>query len=293
MLNLSFVKTFVTLIEAGSFIEAARRLGLAQPTISQQVRKLEESMGAVLVRRDNTGCVPTPQGRTLLPYARSLLAAADRFKAAVSGDRIRIGCSGNIATYYISAALKDFVDSEAEPIHWEIRTATNPEIARELREGSIDLAALEWPDDAAGIDLESWRREPLVVIVAPDHALADKKALSIDQMLALNHIGGESGSGTGTVLREALGPKADTLRVTHSLQSTEAVKNAVRAGLGSSIVLEAAVADEVAAGHLVALPIDGLVLEKAFCLAVSAGLPEDALPKRMMKFLAGNGRHAA
>ncbi len=287
MLNLSLVKTFVMLVETGSFSGAARRLDLAQPTVSQHLQKLEAMLGLMLIERGKVACKPTPKGRTLLPYARSLLSAAARFEAAVDGSNICIGCSGNIAAYYISSELKRFVDAEDNPISWEICAATNPEVATQLASGTIDLAAMEWPAEQKEFDLRTWRVEPLVVIVHRNHLLANAGSISVDDLLQLDLIGGEPGSGTGTVLRKALGSKADKLRITHTLHSTEAVKNAVQSGLGCSIVLHGAVRDDVEAGLLRMLSIKDVPLEKTFYLAVPAGLPEEALPARLVSFLAG------
>jgi LysR family transcriptional regulator, low CO2-responsive transcriptional regulator len=285
MLNLSFVRTFVTLVETGSFSNTARRLELAQPTVSQHLKKLEALLGVMLIERSNTSCTPTAKGLALLPYAHSLLSSAARFESAVNGDHICIGCSGNIAAYYISNDLKQFVDRQNSAVSWEIRTATNPEIADKLTFGEIDLAAMEWPDQRKGIDVLPWRVEPLVVIVPPDHPLSRARSISVDEMLQLDIIGGERGSGTGTVLQKALGQKARDLRLSHTLHSTEAVKSAVSAGLGCSIVLRGAVKDDVAAGNLKMLPVKGTKLEKTFYIALPTGIAKDALPARLAAFL--------
>lgn len=286
MVNLTFVRTFVTLIETGSFSDAARRLELAQPTVSQHLKKLETLLGVMLVERSNTYCRPTARGLALLPYANSLLSSAARFESAISGDHICIGCSGNIAAYYISADLKRFVDDQDKSVSWEITTATNPEIADKLAYGEIDFAAMEWPDKRAGINVRPWRVEPLVVIVPPDHHLARARTISVEEILELDIIGGERGSGTGTVLAQALGPKVRNLRLTHTLHSTEAVKSAVCAGLGCSIVLQGAVKGEVETGNLKMLSVKGTKLEKTFYVATPSGLSPQTLPARLAEFLA-------
>jgi LysR family transcriptional regulator, low CO2-responsive transcriptional regulator len=285
MLNLSWVRTFVTLIETKSFVDTARRLQMAQPTVSLQLKKLEASLGVSLVERSHSGCNPTARGRALFPYAEALLRSADRFETAVARDHIVIGCSGNIASYYITRDLKRFVDSAGAGIAWDIRTATNPEVGDLLAAGAVDLAAMEWSDRRKEFELRPWRVEPMVVIVPNDHRLAKARSISVDEFMELEFIGGEPGSGTGTVLRRALGRRAAKLRISHTLHSTEAVKSAVEAGLGSSIVLKGAVRDEVQSGNFAMLSLKGVKLEKVFHLAFRAGLPETALPVRLAHFL--------
>ena len=285
MLNLSFIRTFVTLAQTGSFSDTARRLDLSQPTVSQHLMKLEAALGVMLVQRSNVTCTPTERGLALLPHAQSLLSSAARLQAAAAGDNICIGCSGNIAAYYISSDLKRFVDAHHTAIHWDVQASPNPDVAEQLASGAIDIAVMEWPAQRKQFDVRPWRVEPLVVIVPNDHPLARSKTISVDEMLRLEFIGGERGSGTGTVLRQALGAKAKKLRITHDLHSTDAVKSAVRAGLGCSIVLRGAAADDAAAGHFAMLQVKGAKLEKTFSIAVPAGLPANALPARLADFL--------
>jgi len=293
MINLSFVRTFVTLVETGSFVETARRLDMAQPTVSQQIQKLENTLKTVLIQRSHSFCSPTRKGLSVLPYARSLLRSAERFSAAARGDHICIGCSGNIATYFIAAEIKKFIAAETEALKWDVRTAPNPELGTLIENGEIDLAVMEWPDIRPGLTVMPWRSEPLVVVLAPDHPLAGSRTIALDALLDLDLIGGEAGSGTGTLLAKAFGDRAKQLRVVRSLHSTEAVKNAVRAGLGSSIMLRGAVVDEVMAGQLAMLTVDGIDLAKSFHIALPADLPADSLPARLAAFLTGPQTAAA
>lgn len=289
MLNLAFVRTFAMLAETGSFRVAAQRLGLAQPTVSQHLKKLEDALGVVLLERNNVMCKPTPRGLALLPYAEALLHSADRFGAAAGGNTISIGCSGNIGAYYIASGLRRFLDTQERPVDWDVRTATNPEIATQLAAGTIDLAAMEWPPTDEQVVALPWRTEPLVVILPCDHPKADRKRLSVQDLLELDLIGGETGSGTGTVLRQALGENATRLRIVKTLATTEAVKSAVSAGLGCSIVLRAAVEEEVKAGRLKSLAVSGLRISKTFWVAYRRGWPDAALPVRLAQFLSSEG----
>lgn len=286
MLNIAFVKTFVTLVETGSFSDAARKLDLAQPTVSQHMHKLEAKLGTKLIDRSSRACIPTAKGENLLPFARSLLQSAIRLEESVDSQYLCIGCSGNIAAYFISSELKRFVDQQPQAIRWDIHTATNPEIIDALHQGHVDVAAMEWADTSANLDVRPWREETLVVILPPDHPMAGAKTLSMDDFLSLDFIGGEPGSGTGKTLSDALGKAAARLRVTHNLHSTEAVKSAVRAGLGCSIVLEGAVFEEVKAGHLAAARLEGITLNKTFYLATQPGLPAGSAARRLIDLLA-------
>jgi DNA-binding transcriptional LysR family regulator len=126
-----------------------------------------------------------------------------------------------------------------------------------------------------------------VVIVAPDHRLARVEAVTLDDLSAETILGGEPGTGTGTLLRSALGRDAARLRTAGGFGSTEAVKHAVRAGLGVSIVLAATVADEVAAGSLVAREIAGAELAKDIHLVLPHPLPDTSPAARFAAYVLG------
>jgi DNA-binding transcriptional LysR family regulator len=99
MLNLAWAKTFLTLIDTKSFQAAANQLQMAQPTVSQQIRKLEEELGVLLLHRSRTGCEPTEAAFTFMPYAQSLVRISEHAVKAVRSGRVRVGASSNIGIY--------------------------------------------------------------------------------------------------------------------------------------------------------------------------------------------------
>jgi DNA-binding transcriptional LysR family regulator len=285
MLNLSQVQAFLAVIEEGGFQGAAQALGLAQPTVSQQLRKLEESLGAQLVVRTRNGSQPTRDGAAFLPFARGLMRTAARAVSAVGSRPLAIGASSNIGTYLLPARLHGFAGESGAD--FDLVLGTNPETAGRLDGGEVDVAVMEWWDGRPGFAAVPWRREPMVVIVAPKHPWAQRrsvtKALLLDQPL----IGGEPGTGTGQLLRKAFGRNAGRLRVTLQLGSTAAVKEAVKAGLGISLVLAGAVAEEVKAGTLVSLRLHDADLTKDLVVVLPEDTPATSPAARFAAALAG------
>lgn len=273
-LNLQHLETLLAVLSTGSFHGAGRRLGLAQPTVSQHVRKLEARLRATLVERGPTGCHPTPQGRALLPYVEALLRMGRRAEESVGGGRLAVGASGNVGTYLLPDLLHRHEAAGAGPTQVEV--GTNPHIRGLLKGGEIDLALMEWWEPLAGFAATAWRCEPLVVIVGPDHAWAQWGSVPPEALAGASLLGGEPGSGTGRVLRATLGAIGAGLGVARQLGSTEAVKRAVRARLGISIVMACAVRDEVCAGDLIALPMEGVELAKTLFAAHPDPLPATA-----------------
>jgi DNA-binding transcriptional LysR family regulator len=260
MLDLRHVEAFLSVISTGSFHAAAKLLGRSQPTLSQQIQKLEAELGAVLVVRAISGSRLTRSGTAFLPHARSLLQIAGRAAAAAGTGRISIGASSNIGTYMLQDKVAHFA-ALGHPLP-DVIVEPNPVLAEKLIRGEIDLALMEWWNNQSGFISSTWRREEMVVIVAKTHPWASRDEISPEELVGQPMIGGEHGTGTGRLLKRKLGEIAETISVVLTLGSTEAVKKAVKAGLGISVVFASAIEDEIAAGHLHALRVVNKSLHK-------------------------------
>jgi DNA-binding transcriptional LysR family regulator len=273
-LNLTQVKAFVMVIDTGGFQEAARKLGCAQPTVTQLIRKLETDLAVQLVVRSRGNATPTPAGSRFLPHARRLLRAEELATRSIANHSLVIGASGNVGTYVLPPFLKQFGErSGTKP---ELVIATNPEIADRIESGDVDMAVMEWWDGRPGFDVEVWRSERLVVIVPPEHEWARSKAIPREWLLEVAMIGGESGTGTGRLLQAVLGANSSRFGVSMNLGSTAAVKEAVKAGLGISLVFLSSVRDDVRAGTLCAVELTGEPIQKELVVVVPENVPQTA-----------------
>lgn len=266
MLNLIWVRTFAALVERKSFQGAAEHLGIAQPTVSQHIQKLEEQLGAVLFRRARGGCEPTREALVFLPYAESLLRINERAVAVVARDCIRVGASSNIGIYLLQPYVNAYL-SRRDPTDFDLVIDRNPAIADMLENSEIDVAVMEWWDNRSGFKAVPWRREDIVVIAPPGHPLASRTAITKHELSQYDLLGGEPGTGTGRMLSKFFGGDCPMPRVSLQLGSTEAVKQAVKAGMGVSLVFASAVQTEIQVGSLVAIPFADAPLQKELMVA--------------------------
>lgn len=267
MLNLVWLKSLITVIEQHSFQAAGHQLGLAQPTVTQHIQKLEEMLCVPLIKRGRSRCQPTEYALRLLPYAESMLRLQDRALQAVQGDSLRIGASSNIGIYLLQPFLQNYLSEQSlEQDKLDLMIDSNPTIAEKLENAEIDIALMEWWSPKAGFESQIWKTESLVLITSPDHPLARLSSISKSMLSGLNLIGGEPGSGTGRLLKTYLQDFQQMPTITMQLGSTEAVKQAVRAGMGISLVFASAVVDEVRHGSLCAIPLEGETLKKSLQL---------------------------
>ena len=274
MLNLTHARSFVTVIATRGVRAAARELDLAPSTIVDHIRQLEEVLAAPLVVRRRGSAMPTDQGARFLPLARALVETAGRVRNLIHLPALRLAASSNVGTYLLQPHIAAFRQSAGIPVEQWI--GSNSDVVARLERGEADVAAMEWWDGRPGFTARTWRREPLVVIVGAGHRWARRGSVPVTDLQTEPLLGGESGTGTGYLLRRQLGPIAKSLTIIDGFGSTEAVKRAVRAGCGASIVMEASVADEVATEQLVALRIEGVELDKEIVLIVPETLPPTA-----------------
>lgn len=254
MLNLVWLKSFLSLVQHQSFHAAAQHLGIAQPTLSQHIQKLEQQLEVVLIRRSKARCEPTRAALALAPIARTMLRLEHQARTVVHGSGLRIGASSNIGIYLLQPKIRALTDAPSAP-SVDLKIDTNPAIANLLVDGELDVAVMEWWLPAPGFRSREWRTEPMVLIVPPGHPCADLPEIDRDTLASMTLLGGEPGTGTGRLLADFFGSEGPFPTVSMQLGSTEAVKQAVKAGLGISLVLAACVREEVAAGSLKAIPV--------------------------------------
>jgi DNA-binding transcriptional LysR family regulator len=275
MLNLTHARTFLSVLEHRGFRRAARSLGVSSSTVVDHIDRLEIDLGAKLLVRERGRVQSTVEGGRLAPLARALVETAVRARELLSGSTLRVAAASNVGVFMLPPPIASF--AAASTVSVEPWIGSNVEVLQRLADGMADVAAVEWWDGRPGFDATVWRRERLLVIVAPDHPWAARGSVTPAELGGETILGGEIGSGTGTVLRQALGALADKLNVRSGYGSTEAVKRAVRAGHGISIVLAASVVDELQSGHLRAVELGATALEKRISLVVPKGVPQTSV----------------
>ncbi len=285
MIDLERVATFLAVAEYGGFREAAKRTGLSQSAVTQHVKRLEQSLNALLINRSNAGSTLTAQGQSFLPYAECLLSICSRARAAFEKNSIVVGASSNTGIYLLQPHLKAYKEAVRHAV--DVSIGDNNRIAGKLKSCEIDVAVMEWWDHSAGFVAEVWRSEELVLIVPPGHPWAGRDSIPRHWLEGQSMLGGESGTGTGRLLRQYLGEEVSSMGVSMQLGSTEAVKHAVHAGLGISLVMEAAVERELRTGWLHALRIEDEPPRKEIYLVRRESEAQDGPALQFTEFLRG------
>jgi DNA-binding transcriptional LysR family regulator len=178
------LRYFVAVAEQRHFTHAARDLGVAQPSVSKQIRKLEEELGAPLFHRMKGNVALTPAGEALLPWARRALGDLDAAASEVREltelrrGRLALGATPSLSTSLLPRALARF--HETYPgVELVASEAGSRDLVSALEQGALDLALVILPLRHEVLETTPLFREELVVAVPPEHPLASRRTVAI------------------------------------------------------------------------------------------------------------------
>ncbi len=265
---------FCKVVECKSFTRAAERMLLSQPTVSEHIRSLEGELGQKLLDRLGKEVVPTPVGNLFYGYASKILRtqqeaiqAVDEFSGILSG-RIVIG-SGTIPGTYILPRLIARFRTMYPAIKATLKISSSRIIAEKVLAGELELGVVGARWNEKGLEWREIFSDELCLAVHPAHHWASAGSVKLETLFGEPFIMRERGSGTREVIKTILdehGLKERDLEEVAEIGSTAAIKEAVKAGIGVSILSKCAVVDDVACGRVRALGIENHVMKRHFYL---------------------------
>jgi DNA-binding transcriptional LysR family regulator len=265
------LQVFHTVARLLSFTKAAETLHMTQPAVTFQVRQLEEYFNTRLFDRTHNRISLTEAGERVYQFADRIFElyaemenAVREMTGEISGS-LTIGASTTIAEYMLPALLGDFRARYPE-VSIHLKVSNTDGIVSMVENNTIDLGVVEAPVSNKNLVVDACRMDQLVAIVPPGHEAASKKIIKLAELLEYPFICREEGSGTREVINEHLGKAegcAAGLNIAMELGSPEAVKGAVEAGMGISVVSRATILKELKLGTLVAIELDP-ALERPF-----------------------------
>lgn len=184
-MELHQLRYFVAVAETGSFTRAAEREGVTQPTLSEQILRLEskdKGIGRQLFDRLGRKVVLTDAGQLLLGHAQAIVAAADEAERAVrasgEGGRLRVGAIPTIAPFLLPRAVTRF--HKAHPaVRIQLKEDLTERLLADLIAGELDIGLMALPIRDDRLHVEKLFTEPLVVALPPKHALTAKSEVKL------------------------------------------------------------------------------------------------------------------
>jgi len=185
-MELHQLRYFVEVVQTGSFTQAAKRCHVTQPTLSHQIKKLEDLLGEPLLQRLKHGVLPTPLGKSFYPHAVSILGGvraaqeeAASFTSELKGS-LHLGMIPTVAPYITPKLLK--ASQEASPqITFQITEDTTENLLAAMREGVIDVSILSLPIEGPEWQVDDLIRDEILVALPNGHPLAEKGDVSVSR----------------------------------------------------------------------------------------------------------------
>jgi len=239
--DLTDLRLFCEIVDAGSITAGAERSALALAAASARVRGMEESLGAALLVRSRQGVMPTPAGLTLLKHARTMLAQGARLQddlgayAGGASGEVRLLANTNALTEFLPEALSLFL-AEHPHVSVDLEERLSDEIVGLVAEGAADIGIVAGTVDVGALATYPFRSDRFVVVTAADHVLAQRPSVGFAEVLDYDFVGLDRTSS----LQRFLGTKAvregRPLRLRVQLRSFDAVCRLVECGVGVGVV---------------------------------------------------------
>jgi DNA-binding transcriptional LysR family regulator len=293
-LTLQQLEALIYLVEEHSFSRAARRMLLTQPSLTKHIRNVEEALGAKVVNRASRSLALTPEGKILYDYARRIVRLRDeaqeqvlRLREADAGD-IRIAASTIPATYILPYAIGAF-RRKHPGIRTTVRTADSSDVIETILGNGAEIGFIGKKPSGAKLSFEALWKDRLVLAVPSAHPWAKRRSARLAEIPGQPFVIREKGSGTRETLevclRESGSPGLTNFNIVAELGSSEAVKEAVLAGLGISVISVHAIRRELKSGLLAALSIDECGIDRSFYLIYRRQFDLMNHHKRFLEFI--------
>lgn len=268
MLNLNELEVFIAAAEHGSFSEAARKMHLSQPAVSQCIQSLERRFQLELFTRQGKSARLSDAGKTLLPLARELLTSATRLEETMSSlngliaGHIQVGCSTASGKYIMPITVARF-RRDYPTVRVDIQIGSREQVVERLLESSLDFAVSSKLVDHRDLDILAFYEDEVVLIAPADHPWARNCEIFPDDLMDAPLIMREPTSATYEAVYRGLlahDIPLEMLNVVMVLGNAEAIALSVEEGIGVAFISRLAAAHGIALGRIVEVRVEGLDL---------------------------------
>ena len=277
--SLKQIAVFDAIVRCGTLSGAAEEVALSQSAASMALKELEENLGTRLFHRYGRKLVLNENGGRLKPKARSLMLMAEDIAQPETDDlegHLRIATTATVGNYFLPTCAAEFLLRNPK-VHMEIIIEDVAKVVERLEAMSVDLGLIDTTCNRDTLKIEMIADDRAVAFAAPGHPLAGRRRVSVADLRASSWCLRNSPSLTRLHLAMALGEgRLNDVRFVAS--TYEAVKTAVIAGLGLGFASKHVIAREVAAGDLVEIAANSVVLDRRFTLLTPNHVYQGKLP---------------
>jgi len=270
MIDIQKIETFLCVAENLNISETAKQIHLSQPSVSHQIKLLEQELGVTLFIRSNTGLQLTEAGRLLMPWARRLLHDTHDLKEMMNSlqneivGELRIACSSTVGKYILPQLAVRF-NQRFPRVKVCILACVPEHVTLKLLDGGAHLGVVSTEFEDTSLETQEFYLDTISLIVPSNHRWAKRKTIKPEEILEEKIIMREESSGTRRVVLSELAKydiSLQDLNILLELGNSEAIVNTVVAGYGVSFVSNLATVYPLAQGDLVDIAVEGLTLQR-------------------------------
>ena len=263
-MNISQLRTFVSVVEHGSFSGAARAMHLSQPAVTMQLQALETDVGATLLDRKYRKIELTEAGRALMPYAERILEDVEGARDQIAGlsgtvtGRLMLAASTSPGQYVLPRHLGSFLADNPE-VTVALQVGDTASVVESVEAGEANLGMTGAEMKGAKATFEELGQDDLILVCPPKHKLSHTKDVQISDIVEVPMIMREEGSGTRMVTEEVMrnaGVEPGDLHIVTELGTSEAIVSAVEGGMGIAVVSRLAAEKALRVGTVAEVDLD-------------------------------------
>jgi len=292
MIDISKLKTFVTVAELGSFSKASEILYITQPAVTQQIKALEKTVGAKLFQRQGGKMVLTEEGKRIYEIAKALLISYEGLMEEIARmkkdlkDTLFLGLSATPSEYVVPGIIADF-HREFPSSKIKVYTGNSHDVEEGLLSGVLNVGIIERKPSEKFEDIP-FLEDEIVFFTYPDHPIAKEKEIEPEVLYELDLVMREAHSGTRKLVREKLeelGIIFDKLNIRIESSSSRNIIQIVKSGYGCSFLSRGLVDNELKKGDLVCVKIRGFEIKRNFHITYPKNASLTFLASKFINFL--------
>lgn len=272
-----------------SFTRAAEELHLSQPAVSMQIKQLEGGVGLPLFEQLGKKIFLTEAGREIFRYGSNIgqqLAEAETVLAEMKGmQRGKLVISVVTTANYFAPQLLALFCQRNQNITLSLNVVNREVLIHQLANNEMDLGIMGLPPEGLDIDAESFMENPLVVIAPPSHPLALERHIALSRLARETFLVREVGSGTRSAMERFFALHKLALSTGMEMSTDEAIKQAVKAGMGLGVVSMLTVALELETRRLVVLDVDSFPIQRHWFVVHRSGKRLSVVAQAFKEFL--------
>lgn len=262
MLNLNQLRTFYEVAKSLNFSIAAENLSVSQPAVTKQIKSFESFWNLKLFAKRRGKILLTEEGKKIFVYASRIFELEMQLEEAISGIQnlkqgsLRIGTTKTYARHFMPILLTPFQKTYPDIII-ELDEGSSLEMSRSLLDFKNSMAAVAKVEDHPDILFTPLMLEEVVLVMAPDYHLSDRKDISFKELAGEPIVMKEVGSGTRKIVEQCARDEKIGLNIIAQTSNMEFIKQLIRQKPALSFVVKSAVEKELACGELLSVPIRG------------------------------------